>query len=332
MTAQLNDNYGRIARKLRISVTDKCNMKCVYCMPENNSTWFDETEILSFDEIKRLSVIFARLGIENIRLTGGEPLLRTGIEDLISFVSQLAGIKRVSMTTNGIMLPQKAEALAGSGLTGVNISLDSFKPAVFKVLGGVSGLDNVLAGIHRSVRAGLEVKINTVIIRGWNDDEILQFVNFARSTGITVRFIEFMPLDGTGIWKSELVFSKKEMIERIEANIGQMIPIQGEGNSAPAKLYSFADGIGVVGFIPSITEPFCNQCDRIRLTSDGKFLTCLFQNPGYDIKSHLRSGASDKELGQYLIQCMKMKQEGILSLIRINGLKPRLNLMHTIGG
>jgi cyclic pyranopterin phosphate synthase len=332
MIAQLNDNYGRTARKLRISVTDKCNMKCVYCMPENNSTWFDETEILSFDEIKRLSVIFARLGIEKIRLTGGEPLLRTGIEDLIRFVSQLVGIKSVSMTTNGIMLPQKAEALANSGLTGVNISLDSFKPAMFKILGGVSGLDKVLAGIHRSVRAGLEVKINTVIIRGWNDDEILQFANFARSTGITVRFIEFMPLDGTGIWKSELVFSKKEMIERIEASIGQMIPMQGEEKSAPVKLYSFTDGTGILGFIPSITEPFCNQCDRIRLTSDGKFLTCLFQNPGYDIKSHLRSGASDEELGQYLIRCMKMKQEGIVSLIRINALKPKLNLMHTIGG
>ena len=332
MTAQLNDNYGRTARKLRISVTDKCNMKCIYCMPENNSTWFNEKEILSFDEIKRLSVIFTRLGIENIRLTGGEPLLREGIEELIRFVSQLVGIKSVSMTTNGIMLPQKADALVNAGLTGINISLDSFKPVMFKILGGIRGLDKVLSGIYRSVQAGLEVKINTVIIRGWNDDEILEFANFARNTGIAVRFIEFMPLDGTGIWKGELVFSKKEMIERIEANIGQLIPMQGEEKSAPVKLYSFADGIGKVGFIPSITEPFCDQCDRIRLTSDGKFLTCLFQNPGYDIKSLLRSKASDEQIGQYLIRCMKMKQEGIVSLIRINGLKPKLNLMHTIGG
>jgi cyclic pyranopterin phosphate synthase len=332
MTAQLNDNYGRTARKLRISVTDKCNMKCIYCMPENNSRWFDEKEILSFNEIKRLSVIFARLGIENIRLTGGEPLLRIGIEDLVRFVSQIVGIKSVNMTTNGIMLPEKAETLANFGLTGVNISLDSFKPAMFKILGGISGLDKVLTGIHLCVRTGLEVKINTVIIRGWNDDEILQFANFARNTGIIVRFIEFMPLDGRGIWKSELVFSKKEMIDRIEANIGKLIPMQEEEKSAPVKLYSFADGIGAVGFIPSITEPFCDQCDRIRLTSDGKFLTCLFQNPGHDIKSLLRKGASDDELGQYLIDCMKKKQEGIVSLIRINGLKPKLNLMHTIGG
>jgi cyclic pyranopterin phosphate synthase len=230
------------------------------------------------------------------------------------------------------MLSQKVERLASLGLKGVNISLDSLKPAMFRILGGISGLNKVLAGIKLSIRAGLDVKINTVIIRGWNDDELIQFANFARKTGITVRFIEFMPLDGTGIWRSELVFSKKEMIERIEANIGKLIPMQGEERSAPVKLYSFADGIGVIGFIPSMSEPFCDQCDRIRLTSDGKFLTCLFQNPGHDIKNLLRNGATNDELKQYFIRCMKMKQEGVVSLIRINGLKPKLNLMHTIGG
>jgi GTP 3',8-cyclase len=332
MNNQLKDNYGRTARKLRISVTDKCNMKCIYCMPKDNSIWFDETEILSFDEITRLSAIFARLGIENIRLTGGEPLVKISIEDLVRSVSDLAGIKRVSMTTNGILLPEKAETLANAGLAGVNISLDSFKPEMFKMMGGVHGLDKVIRGIHRSIRAGLEVKINTVVVRGWNDDEIIQFADFARRTGITVRFIEFMPLDGTGIWRSDLVFSKKEMIKQLEVNIGEMEPIQGQGKSVPAKLYSFSDGIGTIGFIPSITEPFCSNCDRIRLTSNGKFLTCLFENPGYDLKSLLRSGASDEELGQFLIRCMSMKQEGIVSLIRINGLKPKLNLMHTIGG
>jgi GTP 3',8-cyclase len=332
MTGQLKDNYGRIARKLRISVTDKCNMKCIYCMPENQSTFYNETELLSLDEMKRLSVIFTRLGIDKVRITGGEPLLRVGIENLIEFIAQLEGIKSVSITTNGIMLSQKVERLASFGLKGVNISLDSLKPTMFRILGGISGLNKVLAGIKLSIRAGLDVKINTVIIRGWNDDELIQFANFARKTGITVRFIEFMPLDGTGIWRSELVFSKKEMIERIEANIGKLIPMQGEERSAPVKLYSFADGIGVIGFIPSMSEPFCDQCDRIRLTSDGKFLTCLFQNPGHDIKNLLRNGATNDELMQYLIRCMKMKQEGVVNLIRINGLKPKLNLMHTIGG
>ncbi|HEY7109765.1 MAG TPA: GTP 3',8-cyclase MoaA [Nitrososphaeraceae archaeon] len=332
MTGQLKDNYGRIARKLRISVTDKCNMKCIYCMPENQSTFYNETELLSLDEMKRLAVIFTQLGIDKIRITGGEPLLRAGIENLVEFIAQLEGIKSVSITTNGIMLSQKVERLASLGLKGVNISLDSLKPAMFRILGGISGLNKVLAGIKLSIRAGLDVKINTVIIRGWNDDELIQFANFARKTGITVRFIEFMPLDGTGIWRSELVFSKKEMIERIEANIGKLIPMQGEERSAPVKLYSFADGIGVIGFIPSMSEPFCDQCDRIRLTSDGKFLTCLFQNPGHDIKNLLRNGATNDELKQYFIRCMKMKQEGVVSLIRINGLKPKLNLMHTIGG
>ena len=332
MTAQLKDNYGRIARKLRISLTDKCNMKWIYCMPENHSTFFNETELLSLDEMKRLSVIFAHLGIDKVRITGGEPLLRAGIEHLIEFISQLEGIKSVSITTNGIMLSQKVERLASFGLSGVNISLDSLKPTMFRILGGISGLNKVLTGIQLSIRAGLDVKINTVIIRGWNDNELIQFANFARNTGITVRFIEFMPLDSTGIRRSELVFSKKEMVERIEAKIGKLIPMQGEERSAPVKLYSFADGIGVIGFIPSISEPFCDQCDRIRLTSDGKFLTCLFQNPGHDIKNLLRNGATNDELMQYLIRCMKMKQEGVVNLIRINALKPKLNLMHTIGG
>jgi cyclic pyranopterin phosphate synthase len=197
---------------------------------------------------------------------------------------------------------------------------------------GTNGLRKVISSIHKARDAGFDVKINTVVVRGWNDDEVVEFANFARRTGITVRFIEFMPLDGTGIWRSDLVFSKKEMIEKLESSIGEVSPVLEQEISAPAKLYSFSDGIGTVGFIPSVTEPFCNQCDRIRLTSDGRFLTCLFENPGYDIKSYLRRGASDEELSQCLIQCMTMKQEGIVSLIRINGLKPKLNLMHTIGG
>jgi cyclic pyranopterin phosphate synthase len=214
----------------------------------------------------------------------------------------------------------------------VNISLDSFKEDRFKMMTGVNGLDKVISSIQRAKDVGFDVKINTVVVRGWNDDEVVEFANFARRTGIIVRFIEFMPLDGTGIWRSDLVFSKKEMIEKLESNIGKVFPASEEEISAPAKLYSFSDRIGTVGFIPSVTEPFCNQCDRIRLTSDGRFLTCLFESPGYDIKSYLRRGASDEDLSHCLIHCMTMKQEGIVSLIRINGLKPKLNLMHTIGG
>ena len=332
MKSKLIDNYGRIAKKLRVSVTDRCNMRCGYCMPKNNTKWFDSTEVLSFEEIIRLSSIFANLGVEKIRITGGEPLVRPLIENLIKSIAKIPHIKSIGLTTNGLLLSDSVKKLKSSGLNSVNISLDSFKEDRFKMMTGINGLDKVISSIQKAKDAGLDVKINTVVIRGWNDDEVVEFANFARHTGITVRFIEFMPLDGTGIWRSDLVFSKKQMIEKLESNIGKVFPVLEQEISAPAKLYSFSDRIGTVGFIPSVSEPFCNQCDRIRLTSDGRFLTCLFESPGYDIKSYLRRGASDEELSQCLIHCMTMKQEGIVSLIRINGLKPKLNLMHTIGG
>ena len=332
MKSKLIDNYGRIAKKLRVSVTDRCNMRCGYCMPKNNTKWFDSTEVLSFEEIIRLSSIFANLGVEKIRITGGEPLVRPMIENLIKSIAKIPHIKSIGLTTNGLLLSDRVKKLKSSGLNSVNISLDSFKEDRFKMMTGINGLDKVISSIQKAKDAGLDVKINTVVVRGWNDDEVVEFANFARRTGITVRFIEFMPLDGMGIWRSDLVFSKKEMIEKLESNIGKVFPVLEQEISAPAKLYSFSDRIGTVGFIPSVTEPFCNQCDRIRLTSDGRFLTCLFETPGYDIKSYLRRGASDEELSQCLIHCMTMKQEGIVSLIRINGLKPKLNLMHTIGG
>lgn len=332
MKSELIDNYGRIAKKLRISVTDRCNMRCGYCMPKDNTKWFDTTEVLSFDEIIRLSSIFANLGVEKIRLTGGEPLVRPSIENLIKSIAKIGNIKSIGLTTNGLLLQEKVEALKSSGLDSVNISLDSFKEDRFKMMTGVNGLDKVVNSIQKAKDVGFDVKINTVVVRGWNDDEVVEFANFARRTGITVRFIEFMPLDGSGIWRNDLVFSKMEMMEKLESNIGKVFPASDQEMSAPAKLYSFSDRIGTVGFIPSVTEPFCSQCDRIRLTSDGRFLTCLFESPGYDIKSYLRKGASDEELSHRLVRCVAMKQEGIESLIRINGLKPKLNLMHTIGG
>jgi cyclic pyranopterin phosphate synthase len=332
MKSKLIDSYDRVAKKLRISVTDKCNMTCGYCMPKDNTKWFDTAEVLSFEEIIRLSSIFANLGIEKIRITGGEPLVRPSIGNLIRSIAKIDDIKSIGLTTNGLLLLEKVKALKSSGLNSVNISLDSFKDTRFKMMTGVDGLEKVISSIHKAKDVGLDVKINTVVVRGWNDDEVVEFANFARRTGITVRFIEFMPLDGTGIWRNDLVFSKIEMIKKIEADIGKVLPVSEQEMSTPAKLYSFSDGVGTLGFIPSVTEPFCSKCDRIRLTSDGRFLTCLFENPGHDIKSLMRGGASDEELASCLIQCMTEKQEGIASLIRIDGLKPKLNLMHTIGG
>lgn len=331
MQNELIDGYGRIGRKLRLSVTDRCNMRCIYCMPDNNNEWFEQHNILSYEEIIRLTAIFVSLGIEKLRITGGEPTVRYKIETLIGALSNIHGIKSIDMTTNGLLLSDKVKELKQAGLDGVNISLDTFRADRFKAIAGVDGLDRVLTSIKAADNVGLKVKINAVVIRGWNDDEVVDFARFARDTGYTVRFIEFMPLDGTGIWTPDLVFSKREMIQRINKNVKELVPLN-NNNSEPATLYSFADSEGTLGFIPSMTEPFCNKCDRLRLTSDGRFLTCLFEDPGYDLKQLLRNRKSDDAVRKYILQCTKKKPEGIVSIIRTNKLRPALNIMHRIGG
>jgi cyclic pyranopterin phosphate synthase len=329
---ELIDGYGRIGRKLRLSVTDRCNMRCIYCMPDNNNEWFEQHNILSYEEIIRLTAVFVSLGIEKLRITGGEPTVRYKIETLIGALSNIRGIKSIDMTTNGLLLSDKVKELKQAGLDGVNISLDTFRADRFKAIAGVDGLDRVLTSLKAADNVGLKVKINAVVIRGWNDDEVVDFARFARATGYTVRFIEFMPLDGTGIWTPDLVFSKREMIQRINKNVKELVPLN-NNNSEPATLYSFADSEGTLGFIPSMTEPFCNKCDRLRLTSDGRFLTCLFEDPGYDLKQLLRNRKSDDDaIRKYILQCTKKKPEGIVSIIRTNKLRPALNIMHRIGG
>ncbi len=352
----LVDGFGRVAHKLRLSVTDRCNMQCIYCMPrevDNNDKsginndeviarkWHAKHEVLSYEEFLRVSHIMARLGIEKIRITGGEPLLRPRVEDLIAGLSNINGIKSISMTTNGLNLSEKTDLLKRSGLQSVNISLDTFKAGRFKAMCGMDGLHKVLNSIYASENSGLKVKINTVVVRGWNDDEVVDFANFARETGHIVRFIEFMPLDGSGIWSPDLVVSKSEIISKIrndicDIKVSEIINNHGatlnDARSAPAKLYTFSDGKGTVGFIPSMTEPFCAQCDRVRITSDGKLLTCLFENPGHDIKGLLRGGKTDQEIANYILDSTRKKQEGVISIIRAKTLKPTLNLMHTIGG
>jgi GTP 3',8-cyclase len=352
----LVDNFGRIAKKLRISVTDRCNMRCMYCMPRGKVRWFNEHNILDYREISRLVSILADLGIERIRLTGGEPLLRPNIENLIVTLTKIEGIKSISMTTNGMLFGEKARVLKAAGLEGVNISLDTFRPSRFKEITGINSFNKVIEAISAAESAGLNVKINTVVIRGWNDDEIVDFANFARDTGHIVRFIEFMPLDGSGIWQSNLVYSKREMIDLITRNLGEVMPLNNTSNcdpndtnsinhmnnpnkyynqnhkSDPATLFSFCDGRGIVGFIPSMSEPFCASCDRMRLTSDGRLLTCLFEKTGYDLKSILRSGKPDYYLKKKITENVMKKPEGIIKIIKTNALKSSLNLMHTIGG
>ena len=235
------------------------------------------------------------------------------------------------MTTNGFILRDKVMQLRDAGLGSINVSLDTFKEDRFKAITGVQGLDNVLDAMYAAYHAGLKVKVNTVIMRGWNDDEIVDFAKFARYTGYTVRFIEFMPLDGAGIWEPNLVVSKRETIQRINEDVKELVPLYNK-TSEPATLYSFVDGKGILGFIPSITEPFCGNCDRMRITSVGRLLTCLYENPGYDLKGLLRSGKSDDDIRTYILECVKKKPEGIISIIRAKELRPTLNLMHRIGG
>jgi GTP 3',8-cyclase len=328
----LVDGFGRIARKLRISVTDRCNMHCVYCMPSNNTDWFEQDNILSYEEIIRLVTLFVGLGIEKIRVTGGEPTVRPKIESLIQALSKINGIKSISMTTNGLLLQEKIQQLKAAGLGSVNISLDTFRADRFKSMCGIDGVAKTLTSIRTAYDAGLKVKINTVIMRGWNDDEVEDFAIFARDTGLIVKFIEFMPLDGTSIWAPNLVFSKREMMERINNNVEELVPLHND-KSETAMLYSFADGKGTVGFIPSMTQPFCAYCDRIRITSDGRFLTCLFENPGYDLKGLLRNMKyNDDSIRKYIRQCIRKKPEGIINIIRTKALRPRINVMHRIGG
>jgi cyclic pyranopterin phosphate synthase len=351
----LIDNFGRIAKKLRVSVTDRCNMRCMYCMPRGNVRWFNERDMLDFSEISRLVSILAGLGIERIRLTGGEPLLRPNLTNLIISLAKLEGIKSISMTTNGLLFGEKARELKDAGLESVNISLDTFRPDRFKAITGINGLNKVIDAINAAESVGLDVKINTVVIRGWNEDEVLDFAKFSRDTGHIARFIEFMPLDGSGCWRSDLVYTKREMIDLITRNLGGIMPLnhalhcdldtngvnqKNNSNrfsnqlhkSDPATLFSFRDGRGTIGFIPSMTEPFCANCDRMRLTSDGRLLTCLFENPGYDLRNLLRSRKSNHYIKKKVIEDVRKKPEGIIKIIKTKTLRPSLNLMHTIGG
>jgi cyclic pyranopterin phosphate synthase len=332
MRATLADSFGRIARKLRISLTDRCNTRCIYCMPQGGVIWFKEQDVLNFDEILRLVAILTDLGIEKVRLTGGEPLLRPNLEDFIVSLKRMNAIKSISMTTNGLLLADRVKGLKEAGLESVNISLDSFKAARFKAITGTDGFKKVMDSIDAADDIGLKVKVNTVIIRGWNEDEITDFSEFARNSGHIVRFIEFMPLDGSGIWQSNLVFSKKEMIEVITNSIGEIVPLDIHSNKKDSINLRNADGKGIVGFIPSITEPFCTNCDRIRLTSDGKLLTCLLEKPGHDLRNMLHRGHSDNEIKMQLIANMKKKPEVIARIITENKLKRSLSLMHRIGG
>jgi len=298
---QLTDLRGRPLRDLRISVMDRCNFRCPYCMPEDkyheHFKFLDSAERLSFAEILRVARLFAGLGVSKIRITGGEPLLRPGLTDLIGDLGRIDGIDDIALTTNGILLGQHAAALRAAGLNRVTISLDSLDDEVFaRMSGGRGSKDRVLAGIGEAVQAGLmPIKVNTVIKRGVNDQCALTLVEHFRGTGVIVRFIEYMDVGTINHWQAGDTVPSAELLQRIDRR-WPVKQIEGNYHGEVASRYRFADGQGEVGFISSVSEPFCGSCTRIRLSSDGQLFTCLFATRGTDLKYPLRNGADDDEL------------------------------------
>jgi|TARA_B100001971_G_scaffold31427_1_gene25847 cyclic pyranopterin phosphate synthase len=289
----LVDGFGRVHRDLRISVTDRCNFRCSYCMPAEGLEWVPRDDLLTFEEIERVArLLVERHGVESIRLTGGEPTVRANLPELVGMLSALP--VDLALTTNGSTLRLLAERLADAGLRRVNVSLDSLRPDRFAELTLRDELPKVLDGIDAAIEVGFDpVKVNVVVMRGVNDDEIVDFARFGRERGVVVRFIEFMPLDADEAWSAGAVVSQEEIV----ATIGAVFPLGAvERTSAPATRFRYTDGGGEVGVVASVTRKFCNSCDRIRLTADGQFRNCLFAVEEFDLKVLLRSGADDDDL------------------------------------
>jgi cyclic pyranopterin phosphate synthase len=305
----LIDTFGRVAADLRVSVTDRCNFRCRYCMPAEGLAWLPRSDVLTFEEITRLVDVFRSLGIRSVKLTGGEPTVRADLPRLVGMLRQTAPHLELSMTTNGILLERLANPLARAGLDRVSISCDSLLRHRFEEMARRDALERVLAGIRAADVAGLTpIKINVVVLGGMNDDEMIGFARFSRRTGHEVRFIEYMPLDADGAWERAGVVPSAEVIERISAT-WPLVPAS-EGPS-PATSYAFADGApGRIGVIPSVTEPFCDRCDRLRLTADGKLLACLFVLEEIDLRGPLRAGESDESLVRLIRDAVWKKWHG----------------------
>ena len=307
----LRDSYNRPIRDLRVSLTDRCNFRCFYCLPHGEPPIAPKEQMLSFEEIEYVCEIFVSLGIEKLRLTGGEPMLRRDIETIIRKLAQLktSGLHDLALTTNGYYLPDRAQSLKDAGLDRVTISLDSLKRDVFKRMTGVDVLDKVLAGIAAAKAAGLEpIKINAVIVRGHNEDEVADFAAFARDYDVKMRFIEFMPLDSGHEWAREDVVSGKEIRDRISERF-PLVSVDVARGSDTSSRYRFADGApGEIGIIAPVTEAFCGACSRIRLTADGQIRTCLFSTVEHSLRDVVRSGASRAEIIEY-IHSVIMKKE-----------------------
>lgn len=307
----LKDKFGRVIRDLRISVTDKCNFRCFYCIPDEDIVWKRRQDLLTYEEIILLAEIAVSLGVEKLRLTGGEPLLRKDIEFLIERIAKIEGVRDLALTTNADGLKARARSLRDAGLTRLTISCDSLKPEVFKQITRRDSLQSVLDGIEATMRAGFPPpKINCVVIRGLNENEVADFADFARSTGVSMRFIEYMPLDNGHQWDKSMLVSGREVLQRIEER-HKLLPMHIDNPSETALKYVFADGApGEIGIIAPVTQAFCGACSRLRLTADGNLRTCLFSMTDHNIRDRIRRGDSRQELTQFMIDTVLKKEAG----------------------
>jgi len=325
----LVDTFGRIHNNLRVSVTDRCNLRCTYCMPED-VTFLDRKELLSFEEIAAFVRIVAPLGIDKIRLTGGEPLLRRDLPKLVAMLSAIPGIKDVGLTTNGLLLADQAQALYAAGLSRINVSLDALDAGRFRELSRRDGLDLVLKGIAAAKEAGFDpVKINAVSIRGVTEHEVVPLAHYAREHGLEMRFIEYMPI-GADAWERDKVYFAHEILDQIEKHVAPLMPAADYDPHAPAMDFDYVDGKGRVGIIASISRPFCQHCNRVRLTADGKLRNCLFALDEVDLKPLLREGAPAEVIAELVRKNVMGKWEGH-EINTARFVKP-LRTMHTIGG
>ena len=328
--ARLIDSFGRLHNNLRISVTDRCNIRCVYCMPEQVA-FLPRALLLSFEEIERFVRVAVTLGIDKVRLTGGEPLVRRNIPALVEKLASIPDLQDIGLTTNGILLGPMARALRDAGLERINVSLDTMDAAKFERLTRRTGFEKVIEGILAAKDAGFyPIKINAVAMRGVSEDDVVPLGRFARDHGLELRFIEYMPLDAGHLWEREKVLFADDILSLLVRGIGPLVPIADQDPRAPALSYEYADGGGQVGFIASISRPFCLSCNRIRLTSDGKLRNCLFSLEETDVRSLLRDGAAASEIAQAIRDCVSSKWEGH-EINTARFIQPE-RLMHSIGG
>lgn len=306
----LVDSFGRVHTSLRISVTDRCNIRCFYCMPREDVQFLPRGDILSFEEITRFARIVAGMGVHKLRLTGGEPLVRADLPKLVASLSAIEGIDDLALTTNGLLLAAQAHALRNAGLMRVNISLDTLDEATFQRISRRRGLDRVLAGVEAAQRAGFDsIRLNAIAIRGLSEADIVPLAAFARDRALELRFIEYMPLDADGQWDSQKVLAGDRVRQKLENEFGPLAPIERTDPSQPAVDYQFAGG-GRIGFINPVTKPFCGDCNRLRLTAEGQIRNCLFSTVEWDARGVMRNGGSDREIADLVRECVAAKKPG----------------------